>query len=126
MRGVEKTTCKPVYGRDDVELAGCLVTAEAIRGDRVATINTIANLTILELNKRIESINAHRRKEIALAHKKCRDAKRLARAKYPGAVDAKAIGKSGKCGKRNVTVSEIAAPMPDDGANDPNADLKKM
>ena len=79
LRGAGGAKREPARGRDDVELAGCLLTAEAIRGDRVAEVNAVANLRILELTKRIEAINAQRRRDVLLAHRRCREAKRRAR-----------------------------------------------
>ena len=122
LRGAGGAKREPAHGRGDVELAGCLLTAEAIRGDRVAEVNAVANLSILELTRRIQAINAQRRRDVLLAHKKCREAKRQARAKYPGAAGAAAIGKSGGRGKRGVAATQIPAPMPADGASDPNGD----
>lgn len=85
------------YGREDIALANCLLTAEARRADRVAVTNAIANLTNLEFLKRIEQVNAMRFDEIATIDDAHKNTKRKAREMYP---EPAGVGSDAKRAKR--------------------------
>lgn len=102
------------YGREDIELANRLLTAEARRADRVTASDAIANLAILQLFKNIEGINAARHTEIAAVEKAWKKAKRDARKMYK---ETTAAGHAAKRAKREGAF-QISAPMPEEGKDE--------